>query len=106
MRNLLFALLIAFVAAPAIAQETTKPAAQKAVAAQKEFSPPPGYKTRHRGDSTIYCRKTTEIGSRFPVEKCFTEEQLKIELERIAQAKEEFERGRRVCSTATICANN
>ena len=91
MRNLIFAFLIAFVATPAIAEETDKPAAEKTVAAKEEFKPPPGYKTRHRGDSTIYCRKTTEIGSRFPVEKCFTQEQLKIELERIAQAKEEFD---------------
>ena len=96
MRSLMLAVLIAFAAAPAAAGDSDK----------QEYKPPPGYKTRHRGDKTIYCRKGTEIGSRFPVEKCFTEEQLKVELERIEVEKEEFERGRRVCSTASVCANN
>lgn len=105
MRSLMLAILISFATVPAIAQDSEKPVKEE-VKVEKEYKPPPGYKTRHRGDKTIYCRKATEIGSRFAVEKCFTEEQLEIELERIAAAKEEFERGRRVCSSATVCANN
>lgn len=98
MRSLMLAFLIALATVPATAQDSNVPA--------REYKPPPGYKTRHRGDKTIYCRKATELGSRFLVEKCFTKEELKIELARIEAAKEEFERGRRVCSTATQCANN
>lgn len=103
----MFAVLIAFAAGFAIAQDSEKPVQEevKAVKAEKQYKPPPGYKTRHRGDKTIYCRKGAEIGSRFPVEKCFTEEQLKVELERIEVEKEEFERGRRVCSTPSVCVN-
>ena len=119
MRSLIFAVLFAFAAFPALAQENEKPAqagekqaetqakAQTAAqAAGQEYEPPPGWKTRHRGDKTIYCRKDTEIGSRFPVEKCFTKEQLEIELERIEMMKEEFERHRRVCSDATLCGSS
>ncbi|MFZ2508645.1 MAG: hypothetical protein WAW79_09270 [Steroidobacteraceae bacterium] len=72
----------------------------------KSFRIPPGYRTKTRGDKTVYCRKAAELGSRFKVEKCFSEEQLKIELERIQMEKEEFERGRRQCVTASVCAQN
>ena len=105
MRSLMLAILIFFATVPAIAQDSEKPVKEVAKV-ERQYEPPPGYKTRHRGDKTIYCRKASEIGSRFLVEKCFTKEQLEIELARIEAAKEEFERGRRVCSTATQCANN
>ncbi len=108
MRRLIFAFLIAaFATVPAVAQDDEKPAQEevKAAKAEKEYKPPPGYKTRHRGDKTIYCRKGTEIGSRFKVEKCFSKDQLKLELERIETEKEEFERSRRQCVTAKVCAN-
>ena len=113
MRSLIFATLIALASFPAIAQESAKPAKQEekkaevqAQADAKEYEPPPGYKTRHRGDKTIYCRKDKEIGSRFPVEKCYTKEQLEIELERIELTKEEFEKHRRVCSDPTQCGSS
>jgi hypothetical protein len=108
MRSLIFAVLIAFSTVPAMSEDTEKTAmvekAQKAQKAEKQFKPPPGYKTRHRGDNTVYCRKTTELGSRFAVERCFSEEQLVLELERIEIAKEAFERSRRICSDPSICA--
>ena len=93
MRSLMFAVLIAFATVPAIAEESEKP-----VAKVEEYKPPPGYKTRHRGDNTIYCRKSTEIGSRFTVEKCYSKEQLEEELERIEASKQEFDRHRRICA--------
>ena len=96
MRSLIFAILITFATVSAMADDK----------ADKEYKPPPGYKTRHRGDKTIYCRKSAEIGSRFPVEKCFSEEQLKIELERIEVQKEQFERQRRVCADPALCGSS
>ncbi len=71
----------------------------------KSFRIPPGYRTKTRGDKTVYCRKAAELGSRFKVEKCFSKEQLKLELERIELQKEEFERNRRKCATASVCAS-
>jgi hypothetical protein len=107
MRSLIFAILIAFAAAPAIADDSEKTAkAENTDNSAKAYKPPPGYKTRHRGDKTIYCRKSTEVGSRFPVEKCYSEEQLEIELERIEAAKEDFERRRRICADQSLCGSS
>ncbi len=113
MRSLIFAVLIAFVALPAMAEDNEKTAmaekadkAQSAEQAATEYVPPPGYKTRRRGAHTVYCQKTTDIGSRFKVEKCFSKEQLEVELQRIEAAKEDFERRRRICSDGTLCGSS
>ncbi|MFZ2508644.1 MAG: hypothetical protein WAW79_09265 [Steroidobacteraceae bacterium] len=109
MRSLIFVFLLPLVVASAVAADDDKPVQQEMEAeasakdVEKAYKPPPGYKTRTRGDKTIYCRKSAEIGSRFQVEKCFSEEQLMIELERIEAVKEQFERNRRVCSSGEIC---
>jgi hypothetical protein len=92
----MFAFLIAIAAAPAVAGDSDKP----------EYKPPPGYKTSHRGDNTVYCRKTTELGSRFQVENCYTKEQLEEELERIEAEKQEFDRHRRICSDPAQCGSS
>jgi invasion protein IalB len=100
MRAMMLGLLIVFATLPAVAQDGKEPAK-----VAKEYKPPPGYKTRHRGDSTIYCRKSTEIGSRFKVEKCFTQEQLKEELARQEAIRQEFEKQRRICSNPNTCGS-
>jgi hypothetical protein len=96
----MFAVLIALATVPAIAEDSVKP-----VKEEKEYQPPPGYKTRHRGENTFYCRKSTEIGSRFPVESCYTKEQLELLLVRNEEQRQEIERQLRVCSNAATCAN-
>jgi hypothetical protein len=103
MHALTLAILIAIAAAPAIAQDSKKPIADKPVAEKKAFKPPPGYKTRHRGDETIYCRKGAEIGSRFPVETCYDEAQLKEFIARTEQEKRSIEQTLRVCSNPATC---
>jgi hypothetical protein len=106
MRNLILVVLIAFGASAAMADDGDKPLQEKASStkAEKAYKPPPGYKTKRRGDKVVYCRKGAETGSRFSVEKCFSQEQLEVELERIANEKEEFDRSRRVCSSGEYCA--
>lgn len=104
MRSLMIAILIAFAAVPVFAQDSDKSVTAE-VKAEKKYKPPPGYKTRHRGDNTIYCRKSAEIGSRFPVEKCYTQEQLKEFLLREEAARQEFERQRRICSNPNTCSS-
>jgi invasion protein IalB len=113
MRSLVFAILIAFVAVPAMAEDSEKVATvekgdkpETAEQAPTQYVPPPGYKTRRRGAHTVYCQKTSDIGSRFKTEKCFTQEQLAIELRRIEAAKEDFERRRRVCSDGSLCGSS
>jgi hypothetical protein len=41
--------------------------------AAPEFKPPPGFRTRKRGDLVLYCRREAVLGTRFPVEKCYDE---------------------------------
>lgn len=111
MRSLIFAVLIAFVTLPAMAEDSEKTAmpekADKAESAQQaatEYVPPPGYKTRRRGDHTVYCQKTTEVGSRFKVEKCFSKEQLVALLAENDRQRREIEQRRSICANAATCA--
>ena len=59
--------------------EKADAAAVTAAAAQKDeaFTPPPGFKTRKRGDEVLYCQRDATVGTRFKTEKCYNEEQLR-----------------------------
>jgi hypothetical protein len=71
-------------AAPAVPAASVAPSAQTAKpAAAVATKPgdgqettvarvPPGYKSRQLGGETVYCRKSTPLGSRFPTEVCMT----------------------------------
>lgn len=98
MRVLILAILLAIAAVPAMAGDSEKPAAQT-----KEFKPPPGYKTRRHGDQTYYCRKTVEIGSRFPVTSCYSQEQLEAMLVENDRQRREIEQHRSICSNPAEC---
>ena len=85
------------------AKDAPKAETAKADAKEREFEPPPGYKRVKRGKHVLYCRKDTEIGTRFPVTKCYSEEQLaQIEMAQ-ERGNREFEQRRRICSTQTAC---
>jgi hypothetical protein len=65
---------------PETEEATRKPEALQAAAKAEpdaettdEFKPPPGFRTRKRGDTVVYCRKEIQLGSRFPVDKCYDE---------------------------------
>lgn len=122
MRSMMLAALITLAAGSAIAQnhelasgnETptadaapVKPDADAAadVKEDKPFKIPPGYRTKTRGDKTVYCRKDTISGSRFGTEKCYTEEQLEQKAAEEEAARQEIERTMRVCSNEAACAN-
>ena len=62
------------------ANEKTAPPALTAAAeklTEEEFKPPPGFKTKKRGDQVLYCQKDATVGTRFKTEKCYDEEQLR-----------------------------
>jgi len=44
---------------------------------QRDFKAPAGYKKKTKRGSTFYCRTETPVGTRFPTEYCFTEDQLR-----------------------------
>ena len=39
----------------------------------EEVKPPAGFRIKKRGDTVVYCRKESPLGSRFPAEKCYDE---------------------------------
>lgn len=90
-------------AAKSVASETTAEAKPDAATAG-EFKPPPGFRTRKRGDAVVYCRKETELGSRFAGEKCYDQAGL-AELKRAELERTEMLERVRACGTGSCSAN-
>ena len=72
--------------ASAAAEPKADEASQKVASAEsaaaadnkdEEFKPPRGFKTKKRGDMTLYCQRDATVGTRFKTEKCYNEEQLR-----------------------------
>jgi hypothetical protein len=89
-------------AAPAVgAQPAGTPAAP--VAAVHEFKPPPGYKTRKRGDETVYCRSRAVLGTRLKSEECHTQAELDAIDKAMRASQEDMQQRARMCGTGSMC---
>ena len=123
MRSCVLVLLFMFAAAPALADETHRstsnetpdadappvkpdPEAVTEIKEVKPFKIPPGFRTKTRGEKTVYCRSDTVSGSRFAKEQCFTEEQLKQKAAENEAARQELEKSLRVCATTSTCGTS
>ena len=98
------ALLVAVQASgsPSAADEPpAAPAAEQPKVAEKEFKPPPGFKTRKRGELVLYCIKDSTVGTRFKTEKCYDESQMRDYLAAQQEQKRDIDRVRNTCSTGT-----
>lgn len=65
------------------ANEKTAPSLSNAAAERnrdEDFKPPRGFKTKKRGDLTLYCQTDATVGTRFKTEKCYDEQQLRAYL--------------------------
>jgi hypothetical protein len=79
----------------------------KAAAAEAEFKPPPGFKTKKRGQLVVYCIRDSTVGTRFKTEKCYDEAQMRDYLTAQQENKRDIERVRNTCSTGTdYCVRN
>ena len=87
-------------AKPAASRTEAKPDAATAA----EFKPPPGFRAKKRGDAVVYCRKETELGSRFAGEKCYDQAGL-AELKRAELEHTEMLEKIRACGTGSCSAN-
>jgi hypothetical protein len=67
--------------------------------AEKEFKPPPGFKTKKRGKLVLYCMQDSTVGTRFKTEKCYDEAQLRDYLIAQAENKRDMDRVRSTCSS-------
>lgn len=84
------------------------PEAQPAAASAEgeQLKAPPGFKIKKRGDKALYCRKGSEIGTRFVTETCYDEAQMRQYLLAREQNKTDFEQGRAICATGSVCTIN
>ena len=89
-------------AAPAVAAVAAEQAPASNSSAQG-FKPPDGYRIRMKGDTKLYCKKDTILGSRFPEEFCFTEDQLRDVVRRAQDARQDKIRGTAVCTGGGPC---
>lgn len=120
MRGTMLAVLMAFLAGTALAQDgdsaignetpTADQAQDKAEtdtadeAKEPEvFKIPAGYQAKKRGKKTVYCKKAMESGTRFSQEKCYNEEQLKALAAEHEQDQAKFDQNRKICSNLESC---
>jgi hypothetical protein len=100
---------IAAPASPAPAAAAEAPASPTAVVAdasptEGEFKPPAGYKTRVENGATVYCRKVTVLGSRFPKDLCLTESQVRDLEASNDNMRRDKDQSSRIC-TAGACGS-
>ncbi len=79
--------------------------ADATTAGDQEFKPPPGFKTKKRGDIVLYCMKDSTVGTRFKTEKCFDEAQMREYLLALEIQKRDIDRVRSTCGTGASCAS-
>lgn len=81
------------------------PTATAAAAPAEEFKAPSGYKKKKkRSGETVYCRSEIPVGTRFPTEYCFTQN----DLERMEKNKQSMQRDvqlrTKMCTTGGACS--
>jgi hypothetical protein len=89
------------VASGALAEDSAKAADKPAPAVAKEeaFKPPPGFKTKKRGELVLYCMRDSTVGTRFKTEKCYDEAQLRDYIIAQQENKRDIDRVKNTCST-------
>jgi hypothetical protein len=119
MTRFLFTILLSMAATVAQSQDSPigneTPAAEQApdsaaaanvadAGEDKPFTPPPGFKTKKRGELVLYCIRDSTVGTRFKTEKCFDEDQVRDYLAAQEENKRDMDRIRSTCANAAVCA--
>ena len=107
---LAMALLAALGATAAVADEPEKAPAvepeKTATAAEEEpFVPPDGWREKKRGKFIVYCRKQTEVGTRFQKETCYDEAGIRAMLAAQQDDREKVDQMRRICGSQDACGS-
>jgi hypothetical protein len=102
MRALILVAAVLFFGSSAAEDKPEPPAASTApaTAATKKpaFKPPAGYRVKIKEWDIVYCRKEPVLGSRFPVETCMTEQELKAHMAANDEMRRNKDQTSRVCS--------
>ena len=93
-------------AAPATSQPTSKASeADTASAMEKRFQEVArSYKTVKRDGKILYCKREKMIGSTIPTMQCYTETQLRNQIEATEELKKRMRRGGGPCVQTGGCA--
>jgi hypothetical protein len=91
-----------FAAARARADETP-PADEKPADTAEKITLPPGFKPMKRGKFTLYCRKETVMGTRFPTQKCYDEDGIRQLVLSLREEREKIDQMRRICGSSDAC---
>ena len=87
--------------------ETTAKTSDAVAPGEQAFKPPPGFKTKKRGEILLYCMRDSTVGTRFKTEKCYDEAQMRDYLAAQQENKRDIERVRNTCSTGSdYCRRN
>ena len=99
--RILAALCMSLAALAAMADDRpeTTVNADSAAPAEVEFKPPPGFKTKKRGELVLYCIRDSTVGTRFKTEKCYSEAQMRDYIVAQQENKRDIDRVRNTCST-------
>ena len=99
--RILAALCMTLAALAATAQDVASGNEAEAKTADEGFKPPPGFKTKKRGEIVLYCMRDSTVGTRFKTEKCYDEAQMRDYLAAQQENKRDIERVRSTCSTGS-----
>lgn len=78
-------------------------AVDRKAAAKAEFEAPTGFVKKQRGKVVLYCKKDTEVGTRFKRETCYDEAQMKDYLLAREHNNRDFDQRRAICATPAVC---
>ena len=67
--------------------------------------PPDGWREKKRGKYTVYCRKDTQMGTRFQKETCYDEEGIRAMLAAQQDDREKVDQMRRICGSQAACGS-
>lgn len=80
-----------------------EPAAVNLPKVEGEIDLPAGFKKMKRGKYTLYCRKETVMGTRFPAEKCYDEKGIRHYLLDQRENLRQVDKIRRICGNRDAC---
>ena len=78
-------------------KSATSPSTSVTEKKNEEFKPPPGFKTKKRGELVLYCQTDATVGTRFKTEKCYNEEQLRAYILVLEAQRRDVDRIRTNC---------
>jgi hypothetical protein len=71
----------------------------------QDFKPPPGFRSRKRGEHTVYCRREEPKGTRFPTEVCYDEKGIREMLQAQREDQIKVDQVRRTQATTNTCCD-